>query len=125
IGANLTSATQAVLDEILRIPPAVFDEIVIKQQGDFGSLTETTPAGRYKIFKELADVEHWEKYGKKVEEILDGLWEDISKLNESIMLSERTIEQTELRPVDPEEISALETVRQADANQLEFLKTQL
>ena len=90
------------LRELFPVPQSVFNEVVIKQQGDFGSLTEATPAGRYEIFKNLSQIEVWEQYGKRVDAKLSSIDEKLERARITKESAERTIEDQELKPMSEE-----------------------
>ena len=102
VGGELSSSAAAALRDIFPVPQDVFNEIVVKRQGDFGSITETTPAGRYKLFRQLADIEVWEKYGRRNDEILSSLEALIQKARNEYDSAKRTIEDLELAPLNEE-----------------------
>jgi DNA repair exonuclease SbcCD ATPase subunit len=102
VGGELSTSAAAVLCDIFPVPQDVFNEIVIRRQGNFGSITETTPAGRYKLLRQLADIEVWEKYGRKNDEILSSLETLAQKAQNEYDSAKRTIEDMELAPLNEE-----------------------
>lgn len=102
VGGELSTSAAAVLCDIFPVPQDVFNEIVIRRQGNFGSITETTPAGRYKLLRQLADIEVWEKYGRKNDEILSSLETLTQKAQNEYDSAKRTIEDMELAPLNEE-----------------------
>lgn len=102
IGGDLSSSATTMLRDIFPVPQDVFNEIVVKRQGDFGSITETTPAGRYKLLRQLADIEVWEKYGRRNDELLSSLETLSQKAQSEYESAERTIRDMALAPMDEE-----------------------
>ncbi len=107
IGGDLSSTASEKLMGIFPVPQDVFNELVVKQQGEFGSLTETTPAGRYRLFKQLADIEVWEKYGKRNEELLSSLTTLVTQAKSNYESACKTIEAMGLKPLDEVRLAEL------------------
>jgi len=129
VGGELSSSAAAALRDIFPVPQDVFNEIVIKRQGDFGSITETTPAGRYKLFRQLADIEVWEKYGRKNDEILSSLEALVQKARNEYDAAKRTIEDLELAPLNEKrhkellaKVSSLEEQRKSAQEFVSLMK---
>lgn len=106
LGGTLSSTASDKLYEIFPVPQELFNEIVIKQQGDFGSMTEATPSSRYAIFKKLADVSVWDNYLKSAKWTLSEMVDEIRTVTAKKEQSQRIIVEQNLRLVTDEELNA-------------------
>lgn len=112
------------LKSIFPITPDVFNEIVVKPQGEFGSLTETTPTGRYHLFRQLADIEIWEKYGKINDMVLYELRSKLSGAMGDFENANAAIKNLDLRPIDQDEFNQAEKEYQKLRKELPLINEQ-
>ncbi len=106
LGGTLSSTASEKLMEIFPVPQELFNEIVIKQQGDFGSMTEATPSARYAIFKKLADVAMWDNYFKAAKWMLAETTDAIKNAEAKKDHSQKIIKEQGLRMVRESELNA-------------------
>jgi DNA repair exonuclease SbcCD ATPase subunit len=99
ISERLLKATQAKLDDILKMSNGLLLSTAIAQQDEINQLSKMGPSDREKLLSEMTGIQTWEEKKKKVNDIINknpDLNRSISDLEVEISLAQETIAARDL-----------------------------